>query len=70
MSDDKHELEERIDQALEEDVASAEEIKEAFESDGYSLHIPKEVLEGIDDIVEGRTMDGDDLDDALSWINE
>lgn len=27
--------------------------------------VPVEVLEGIDDAVEGRTMDGDDLDDAL-----
>lgn len=32
--------------------------------ENYPL-VPAEVLEGIDDAVEGRTMDGDDLDDAL-----
>lgn len=27
--------------------------------------VPVEVLEGIEDIAEGRTADGDDLDEAL-----
>jgi len=34
------------------------------ESDGEPL-VPAGVLDGIEDIAEGRTADGDDLDEAL-----
>ncbi|WP_226043456.1 hypothetical protein [Natrinema sp. DC36] len=38
--------------------------------DDGTLLVPKGVLEGIDDAVEGRTADGDDLDAALSWMGD
>jgi len=31
------------------------------------VYVPKEVLEGIDDAINGRTMDADDLDEALRF---
>jgi len=39
------------------------------DDDGVLL-VPKGVLEGIDDAVNGRTTDGDDLDDVLSWMGD
>lgn len=38
--------------------------------DDGTLLVPKGVLEGIDDAVEGRTADGADLDAALTWMED
>lgn len=35
------------------------------EDDGEEPEVPPEVIEGIEDVAEGRTADGDDLDEAL-----
>ena len=31
------------------------------------VYVPEGVIRGIDDVIEGRTMDGHDLDEALSF---
>lgn len=41
------------------------EIEEPKEGD--SAYVPEGVLEGIEDIAEGRTMSGEDLDDVLKF---
>lgn len=41
------------------------EIEEPKEGDG--AYVPEGVLEGIEDIAEGRTMSGEDLDDVLKF---
>lgn len=57
-------------------IEQGDEIEVCVE-DGYvridriqSEGVPEGVLSGIEDIEEGRTMDGDDLDNALSWMGD